>query len=69
MATPPGTLLRIYQHLERIGIFRPEVGATSGQVVIRTRRITACYYEEEAVLLSQQAKSWKPGQTEEDILW
>jgi len=67
--TPPGTLLRIYQHLERLGFLRPEVGAIGGQVVIRTRQMTACYSEAEAVLLAQQAKKWQPGQRIEDMLW
>ena len=67
--TPPGTLLRIYQHLERVGILRPAVGAVGGQVVIRTRQMTACYTEAEAILLAQQAKGWHSGQPIEELLW
>lgn len=67
--TPPGTLLRIYQHLERVGILRPDVGAVGEQIVIRTRQMTACYDEDEAILLAQQAKKWQSGQRIEELLW
>ena len=58
----PGTLLKIYQHLKRIGI-SADVSATEDQVTIRitirTREMTALYDMDEIMHLVQQAPTWK----------
>lgn len=64
----PGTCLRIFQHLRRLGI-AAEVGTERGIIVIRTAAMTAVYEETEIVLLAQQAPHWTSGQTAEEILW
>ena len=64
----PGTLLRMYQALRRIGI-AASVSAVGDTITIRTAEVCACFTEEEATALAQEAKQWHPGQTDIDLLW
>jgi hypothetical protein len=64
----PGTLLRIYKHLQRIGI-PAQLSATEEQVTIHTEDMVAYYDMEEIQHLLQQAPSWAPGQSVDTILW
>lgn len=65
---PPGTLLRLYQHLQRIGI-HGEVSGTGTTYTIRTADMIACFDAEEIMILAAQAGTWQPGQSIDMILW
>jgi hypothetical protein len=68
-----GTLLRIYQHLKRLGI-TATVGSHTIYNGVQTYKIEThegwyVYEEGEIVQLAQQAQDWKAGQQEQEILW
>jgi hypothetical protein len=67
----PGTLLRIYQALRRVGI-QAEVGTVPynpDTIRIVTRKQVALYTHAEAEQLAEEARTWHVGQDEEDLLW
>ena len=68
---PGGTLLRVWQHLQRLGI-PATVGAVGETVTIRTTDasdMVACYDQRAFMLLAAQAPQWHQGQTATEILW